>query len=259
MRRFGVLLASLLFLTATPARAEDAKPKSPAEQYKLLVEEFEETGGAARFAARFFELADQHTEDPAAVDALLWVVTNRRSKPEATKALELLRTSHLSSKKLGPACQRIARTPSTAAEPLLRDLLEKSPHQNVRAAACLHLASLLEAQAVIVEQLRRKPELAEAAVQYYGNDYGKYVTAIDPADVTQKLERVYERMRKAFAEVSLGGGTMGEAAESALFRIRHLSVGRVAPEIEGEDIFGESFKLSDYRGKVVVLSFWGHW
>ncbi len=37
------------------------------------------------------------------------------------------------------------------------------------------------------------------------------------------------------------------------------TVGKPAPEIEGEDIEGNSFKLSDYRGKVVVLDFWGNW
>jgi hypothetical protein len=37
------------------------------------------------------------------------------------------------------------------------------------------------------------------------------------------------------------------------------AVGQVAPEIEGEDIDGRRFKLSDYRGKVVVLDFWGNW
>jgi hypothetical protein len=36
-------------------------------------------------------------------------------------------------------------------------------------------------------------------------------------------------------------------------------VGLAAPEIEGEDIDGVRFKLSDYRGKVVVLDFWGDW
>ncbi len=36
-------------------------------------------------------------------------------------------------------------------------------------------------------------------------------------------------------------------------------VGTQAPEIEGEDIDGKKFKLSDYRGKVVMLDFWGHW
>ena len=36
-------------------------------------------------------------------------------------------------------------------------------------------------------------------------------------------------------------------------------VGESAPEIEGEDLDGKKFKLSDYRGKVVLLDFWGHW
>jgi cytochrome oxidase Cu insertion factor (SCO1/SenC/PrrC family) len=38
-----------------------------------------------------------------------------------------------------------------------------------------------------------------------------------------------------------------------------LDVGKLAPDIEGEDIDGQKFKLSEYRGKVVLLDFWGHW
>jgi predicted Zn finger-like uncharacterized protein len=38
-----------------------------------------------------------------------------------------------------------------------------------------------------------------------------------------------------------------------------INIGQLAQEIEGEDIDGVPFKLSDYRGKVVVLDFWGHW
>jgi thiol-disulfide isomerase/thioredoxin len=38
-----------------------------------------------------------------------------------------------------------------------------------------------------------------------------------------------------------------------------LIAGKVAPEITGEDIDGKAHKLSDYRGKVVVLNFWGSW
>ena len=38
-----------------------------------------------------------------------------------------------------------------------------------------------------------------------------------------------------------------------------LPVGTPAPEIEGDDFDGSHFKLSDYRGKVVVLSFWTSW
>jgi len=38
-----------------------------------------------------------------------------------------------------------------------------------------------------------------------------------------------------------------------------FEVGDLAPEIVGNDIDGSEFKLSDYRGKVVVLDFWGDW
>jgi len=41
--------------------------------------------------------------------------------------------------------------------------------------------------------------------------------------------------------------------------IRRLGVGKVAPEITGRDLDGVPFKLSDYRGRVVVLTFSGEW
>ena len=37
------------------------------------------------------------------------------------------------------------------------------------------------------------------------------------------------------------------------------TVGEEAPEIVGVDLDGVEFKLSDYRGKVVMLSFYGNW
>ena len=53
--------------------------------------------------------------------------------------------------------------------------------------------------------------------------------------------------------------TLAEAAKGDLFELRNLTIGKIAPEIEGEDIDGKKFKLSEYRGKVVVLDFWGNW
>ena len=49
------------------------------------------------------------------------------------------------------------------------------------------------------------------------------------------------------------------SACTAVVPAKVLSIGKVAPEIESEDIDGVKFKLSDYRGKVVVLDFWGDW
>lgn len=36
-------------------------------------------------------------------------------------------------------------------------------------------------------------------------------------------------------------------------------MGKPAPEIDAEGVDGKRFKLSDYRGKIVVLIFWGTW
>jgi thiol-disulfide isomerase/thioredoxin len=50
-----------------------------------------------------------------------------------------------------------------------------------------------------------------------------------------------------------------ERARDELFKLRELAVGQCAPEIDGTDVEGGRFKLSDYRGKVVVLTFSGNW
>lgn len=36
-------------------------------------------------------------------------------------------------------------------------------------------------------------------------------------------------------------------------------IGKPAPEIVGSDMDGTPFRLSDYRGQVVMLDFWGDW
>ena len=53
--------------------------------------------------------------------------------------------------------------------------------------------------------------------------------------------------------------TLGQEAEARLDEMFNLGVGKPAPEIEGVDIDGKPLKLSDYKGKVVVLVFWGSW
>jgi cytochrome oxidase Cu insertion factor (SCO1/SenC/PrrC family) len=36
-------------------------------------------------------------------------------------------------------------------------------------------------------------------------------------------------------------------------------VGKPAPPTQGTDAAGAAFQLSDYRGQVVLLDFWGNW
>ena len=56
------------------------------------------------------------------------------------------------------------------------------------------------------------------------------------------------------------GWPTGPRAELArIANLPNLKVGRVAPEIVGEDLDGKPLKLSDHRGKVVVVCFWATW
>ena len=57
------------------------------------------------------------------------------------------------------------------------------------------------------------------------------------------------------------GGAAGPNAGSKVASTGKVgvNVGDTAQEIDGDDIDGKDFKLSDYRGKVVLLDFWGNW
>ena len=62
-------VALVIILSESALRAED-NPKAAARQYQKLVDEFEEEGGARRFAKRFLALAEEQPKEAAAVDAL---------------------------------------------------------------------------------------------------------------------------------------------------------------------------------------------
>jgi len=47
--------------------------------------------------------------------------------------------------------------------------------------------------------------------------------------------------------------------DSLIAEVETFGIGMIAPEIAGLDLDGVAFKLSDYKGKVVFLDFWGDW
>jgi thiol-disulfide isomerase/thioredoxin len=114
---------------------------------------------------------------------------------------------------------------------LLQTILDNNPDVEVQAHACFVLATHLKKQA---------------------NETGSERTARD-------AERLFERVLADYPQVELNGAKLEELAKRELFEWRRLGVGKVAPEIQGEDLNGRKIKLSDFRGKVVVLTFWGTW
>lgn len=257
------MMIAVLTLSSVGAaiRADDQPQQasaSVAKQFKALVDEYEQDGQPRDIAGKFLALAERHPKDPVAVDALVWIVKNVRRGAESSRALSILTKQHIKSSKLTTVCQKLVRRPSLATEKFLRQALEKSPHKSVQAEASFHLAAYLKRQVPLMQSLKDQSD-RKRLEQYYGKEFTKYLVSLSEDKVAKDIEQLYERVVKSFADVPTTGGTMGQTANKALFAIRHLSVGRTAPDIKGEDIDGKPFKLSDYRGKVVVLDFWGHW
>src|SRR5439155_24738268 len=81
----------------------------------------------------------------------------------------------------------------------------------------------------------------------------------DLARLRGQAEGAFERVEKDHAFIAYKKTNLGRAAAAELFEIRHLAVGKTVPDLESDDTEGKPLKLSDYRGKVVVLVFWGTW
>lgn len=213
------------------------------------------------FAQRFLSIVEDHPSAPAAVDALAWVCANVRSGVHHDHALKQLLDQHVESEKLAAVCQRLQFSQSTHAEAFLRAVLQKNSHNEVKAQACFGLAKYLKRQAATISYLTADAANKARYEQFYGKEYVERLAARNVEELSAEIETLFERVTSVeeFASIKSYRGTLANAAERELFEIRHLAIGQVAPEIDGEDIGNVRFKLSDYRGKVVVLDFWGHW
>jgi hypothetical protein len=176
------------------------------------------------------------------------------------RAFALLQRDHIRSDKLGPACQRLSSGFRKEYETFLRAVLEKNPHQDVQAQACLALAHFLTNRLQRLDLVKEQPELGKEFEDLFGKEYLDELRRQDRTKATREAETFFEQAAQKYGDVKLpDGGTVGEKAGAELFEIRHLVVGKEAPDIEGEDQDGKRFKLSDYRGKVVLLDFWGEY
>jgi hypothetical protein len=145
-------------------------------------------------------------------------------------------------------------------ETFLRAVLESNPNRAVRGLACLRLAQFLNGRLQRLDLLQERPEMARRYEGLFGKDYLQTLQRKGRAKALKEVETVFEQAARQYSDVKVPfGGTVGEKANSELYEIRHLSVGRAAQEIEGEDQDGKRFQLSDYRGKVVLLYFWSEY
>ncbi len=198
------------------------KAETDEERKKLVAESLPK---ADAYAPRLLTIAIENEGDPAVVEALSWIVTNVQQGREKKIATEKLIENHIDSPALGPVCFSMIYSQGREVDATLERILEKSPHHDVQGNACFALA----------ERKARSGASGEAIA-------------------------LYRRVIDEFSDVAgMRGGKLADSAEGAIFEAENLSVGKMAPEIEGKDVDGVAFKLSDYRGKVVFLDFWGDW
>jgi hypothetical protein len=244
---------------------EYREAKTPQDKQKVFREKYPQPG---KFIPRFLELAEKNSKDPAAVDALVWILSNsnsRSAKSDAdnprTKAIKILLRDHVQSEKMVEVCLALSRAQDEDSQRLLRVVLEKNPNRTVKAQACIALAQQAENQLRMARRFKTDPQLAKRYEGIMGKEAVEKLFKADLDNLSKETASFYQRIVKDFADVSdTRGGTLGKLAERKLEALLHpILVGKPAPEIEGEDLDGSKFKLSDYRGKVVMLDFWGHW
>jgi peroxiredoxin len=245
---------------------------TPREQYEGLLKQYNapardfirdpERGMVA--CAPFLKLARENPGDPAALDALQWVVTHSFASPQAAEAMNLLAQDDITSEQIGLICCQLDFFYGASFKPvehLFRAALRENPHREVQGVACLMLARRLK---------RDRENAVNERLHYQAESKGRIFEAVPKPGLTaadldrmgKESESLYQRVIDEFGDVKSKSaavlpfvdveGTLGASARTEL----PLSIGRVAPEIEGEDLDGKHFKLSDYRGKVVVLNFW---
>jgi RNA polymerase sigma factor (sigma-70 family) len=252
------------------AAAQEVLPKLQAAktdaERKPLQDQFTES--QARFAARALAIAREHSADPAAAEALEFALhTTSGGFGGATgkvrdEALDLIRKDFLRSPDLGRVLYFIAYQHTDAAYELLAVLAETSPHRAIRGQAAYVLAQELVEKAETVRLLRALPDLEKQYELQERAGLLEQLRKADPDTLDRQAEAWYARVKEKYADVAhpdAEPGTLGEAAERGLFALRHLGLGKTAPDIEGEDLDGQRFKLSEYRGRVVVLVFCGQW
>jgi hypothetical protein len=198
--------------------------KDPAERSQLL-----ESRPEATFVPRFQEGAKVHAGTEAAVPYLAWLVS--RGDPETAKAsMQTLMEHHVESPGIRLAVARIGGLRHVFGNQQSRQWLDQVLARNPDAAVQAQARYTRAAGFVGTRAVERSEPLRQLAI----------------TDLKQVLDSAESH--------SLQG-----LAKGLLFEAQNLEPGLPAPEIQGEDLDGTSFRLSDYKGKVILLDFWGDW
>lgn len=113
---------------------------------------------------------------------------------------------------------------------------------------------LLKIDSCFTSTFETNPNIATKALCLYS--FAKYC---GNNERDEKAIKCLKLVKEYFGELPHGDLTYAKAADNAIYFLENLAVGKKAPLFAGEDTDGVLFRLKDYRGKVVMLRFWGDW
>lgn len=233
-------------------RALIGETKSKKEQAQLLL-----TRNPAPVAAvQYIKLARKYPNTKSAVDAVLFAVGQTRGE-QKNEAMTLLLERYCDKVQVGRIADSLLKEiPSPDIEGWFQLLVKNAESGADKAKVIVTYAKYVGQLPVF----KRSIELSEGIAERLPAKQLEYINAERSETQRNQLAELLQNVIDQYGELKYKGRTTyGEAASRELFDLQRLQVGMVAPEIEGSDLDEVPFKLSDYRGKVVMLDFWGHW
>jgi thiol-disulfide isomerase/thioredoxin len=226
-------------------------------------------------------LAQEAPRHEAGFDALIWLVENgprffdAKAERDAVKSqvVDLLIrdhldtiAAHLTDRNVAMALNSGEQLPTPDRERLLRALYQRGRDRRTRGHMGLALGRYLKAEADSVERLTRAGGISRLSPEALFLDpaFADRLRKADRLAIEHEAEEVLERVVADYGDVPYLNGTittketLATAAARGLDEIRTISVGKAAPGITGEDVDGKPMRLSEFRGKVVLLDFGSH-
>lgn len=232
-----------------------------------------------KFLPEFVHLAKETPDDDVAFACCDWIIARCSNvgnseigiyEPEKF-AWNLLLQHHSQRDEIRQYCLRAMQYSSPAREQFLRSILEDY-RQPVAAHGYAFLA--------LAELLARNHELSgNGGIDGWAEPQGEYERYLRSTNAPQWIEYIRATDAKQchtesldllrhvlahYAEIEITQSepyfrnvkTLGDKAQKSLHSLENLRVGKEAPMIVGTDLQGKPLRLSDYKGKVVLLSFW---
>ncbi len=189
------------------------------------------------YTRRFLQLAIEHCSGDSWLKCLMWIHFNGVPGPDFDAMMELMgRHANTLKKSNSALLQRVLPEfiyqKSDSLNPALSRIVKSHTSEDMRGAALYVLAAR-----------------AKLHAELDGSKEG-----------CKQAELLLQRVLDEYPEVSIGRGKNKDNAKKLLEQLRSpIAIGKPAPKTKGKDINGGRFDLADERGKVVVLSFSGHW